>query len=330
LWVGASRAAEGRLTVGSILVFLSYLGTLKSNLKSFTGIYSTLQGARASIDRVMEVIDAGGEVEERAGAAALPPARGHLRLEGVTFGYEGASAVLRGVTLEALPGQTVAVVGPTGAGKSTLVGLVARLFDPWEGRVTIDGRDLREVQLRSVREQVSLVLQEPFLFPVSVAENIAYGRPEATRAEVEVAARAAGAEEFITRLPRGYETVVGERGATLSGGERQRVSIARALLKDAPILVLDEPTSALDARTEASLMGALDGLRRGRTTLIIAHRLSTVRGADRIVVLEGGEVVESGGHEELMARGGLYRSLHDAQFGGASATADAQSVCEVA
>ena len=209
----------------------------------------------------------------------------------------------------------LAIVGATGAGKSTLVSLLPRFFDPDQGTVSIDGHDLRELDLHGVRSAVSLVLQESFLFPISLAENIAYGRPGADRSEIEAAAEAANAHQFITDLPEGYDTVVGERGATLSGGERQRVAIARALLKDAPILILDEPTSALDAETEGQLLGALDNLMAGRTTLIIAHRLSTIRGADRIVVLEHGRVVEEGSHNALLHREGIYARLHGLQFG---------------
>jgi ATP-binding cassette, subfamily B, bacterial len=208
------------------------------------------------------------------------------------------------------PGQTLALVGATGAGKSTLVGLVPRFFDPWQGRVLIDGIDVRDVTLKSLRAQVSLVLQESFLFPLSVADNIAYGRPGATQQEVEAAARAANAHDFISRLEHGYDTVIGERGGTLSGGERQRIAIARALLKDAPILILDEPTSALDAETERLVLEALERLMGGRTTLVIAHRLSTIRNADRIVVLAQGRIVEQGSHAQLVELNGAYRSLH--------------------
>jgi ATP-binding cassette, subfamily B, bacterial len=317
LLVGARAVMAGDLTIGGLLVFVAYVATLHEQVGALTGIYSSLQRARASIDRVTEVLDAEPEVRDRPGARALGRVRGHVRFEDVTFAYEPGRPVLRGVSLEARPGELVAIAGATGAGKTTLASLVPRFFDPERGRVTLDGIDVRDVTLRSLRERVALVLQDSFLFPTTIAENIAYGRPGASQAEIEAAARAANAHAFVSALPAGYETLVGERGATLSGGERQRIAIARALLKDAPVLVLDEPTSALDAETEALVLEALARLVAGRTTLLIAHRLSTVSAADRIAVLAGGRIVEEGTHAQLAAGGGAYARLYgvDARAG---------------
>jgi len=313
LFLGARQVIQGDLTTGGLLVFIAYVATLQGQFSALTGVYPTLQGVRPSIDRVVEVLDAPADVADRRGAVGLSGVRGDVALEGVWFGYGPGRPVLRGVDLVARRGEVVAVVGPTGAGKSTLVSLVPRFFDPDRGRVTLDGHDLRDLRLATVRGSVSLVLQESFLFPFSVAENIAYGRPGASREEIEAAARDANAHEFISRLPEGYETVLGERGASLSGGERQRVAIARALLKDAPVLILDEPTSALDAETEGLLLGALERLMEGRTTVIIAHRLSTIRHADQIVVLRDGQIVERGAHDELLAAEGHYAHMHNLQ-----------------
>jgi ATP-binding cassette subfamily B protein len=311
MWLGARYALRGQVSVGTVLVFLAYLAALYSPLGSMVYTTSTWHAAAANADRVLEILDLTPDVHDRPGARDLP-LKGHVRYEGVTFGY-GPEPVLKEVSLEAKPGEVIAVVGPTGAGKTTLVNLLVRFFDPWSGRVTVDGHDVRDLQVRSLRRQVALVLQDPFLFPLTVAENLAYGRPDATREQVVAAAVAANADEFVRRLPDGYDTVIGQRGATLSGGEKQRLSIARALLKSAPILILDEPTSALDARTESLLLGALERLMAGRTTFIIAHRLSTIRGADRILVLEGGKIVEHGRHDELLARDTLYAHLYRQQ-----------------
>ncbi len=314
LWFGAQHALAGRLDAGPIILFLSYLGSLYAPLESIMYTGSTIQGAAGSGRRVWEILRTETKVADRPGAMPLSAARGHVRLENVTFGYEAGRPVLRNISMDVPAGQTLALVGATGAGKSTLASLVPRFFDPWEGRVLMDGHDLRDIQLKTLRRKVALVLQEPFLFPISVGENIAYGRPQASRKQIEDAARAANAHEFILRLPDGYDTIIGERGATLSGGERQRLSIARALLKDAPVLILDEPTSALDLETEKALLEALERLKSGRTTFIIAHRLSTIRGADHILVLQGGRIAESGTHQDLLRQGGLYANFYHLQY----------------
>ena len=315
LYIGAQFVISNELTIGSLLVFLAYLGTLQGQLKAFTGMYGTLQAAGASVDRIMEVMDAGDEAADSPDAVELTKIQGRVQFENVTVGYEKEYPILKNISFVASPGQTVAIVGPTGTGKSTLVSLIPRFFDPWDGSVSIDGRDIREIKLKSLRDHVGIVLQDPFLFPVTIAENIAYGRPDATIEQIERAAQDANAHEFIEKLPDGYRTKIGERGATLSGGERQRLSIARALLKDAPILILDEPTSALDAQTEEMLLEALKRLMKGRTTFIIAHRLSTIRNADVILVIENGQIVERGNHLELLNNKGLYASMCEIQFG---------------
>ncbi len=315
LWLGGKRVLAGTMTVGELWLFLGYLGALSGPVN---GLATAVGAAFVTVTRgrrVFEVLDAVEEVAERPAARSLGRARGEVVLEDVHFGYTGADgargrAVLRGVTLHAHPGQITAIVGATGVGKSSLVALLSRFYDPWQGRVLVDGYDVRDVELRSLRENVSLVLQEPFLFPMSVAENITFGSPGATRAEVEDAARRAQAHEFIERLPAGYDTVLGEKAVTLSGGERQRIAIARAMLKDAPILVLDEPTSALDAHTESRIVEALAELMRGRTTFIISHRLSTIRQADQILAIQDGRIVERGTHDRLLEQGEVYSRLY--------------------
>jgi ATP-binding cassette subfamily B protein/subfamily B ATP-binding cassette protein MsbA len=318
LYAGGQRVLSGALTVGSLLVFVAYLQSMQRAIESLLNTYGNLKSAEAGVDRVLEVLDADEQVRDKPGAVDLPTrqrgAAGGIRLEAVSFGYQPGRTVLHDISFEVQPGETIALVGPTGAGKTTLVSLIPRFFDPWRGCVMLDGVDIRDISLASLRKQVSLVLQDPFLLPLTVAENIAYGRPDASREAIVSAARAANADRFIRELPQGYDTPLVERGATLSGGQKQRLSIARALLKDAPILILDEPTSALDADTEALLVEALERLTRGRTTFIIAHRLSTIRHADRILVMEKGAIAEIGTHRELIAANGSYARLHALQY----------------
>ena len=313
LLIGARQVLAGHLTIGGLLVFLAYVTTLQTSLVAFAAVRPALQELRPQTRRVCEVLAPDPDLPELRnvpGARRVDRVSGAVSLRGVAFGYEPGRPVLRDIDLEVAAGATVAIVGPTGAGKSTLAGLLLRFFDPDCGSVCFDGQDLRALRLGDVRAQVALVSQETFLFPISLADNLAYGRPTASRQEIEAAARAAYAHEFITQLPDGYDTVVGERGATLSGGERQRIAIARALLKDAPIVILDEPTSALDTVTEAGVLAALDALTAGRTTLVIAHRLASARTADQIVVLDSGRITQVGTHQELLTTPGLYADMH--------------------
>ena len=313
LYVGGLLALEGALTAGTIVVFVSYVASLYEPIEALSHTAQTVQNAAAETDRVMEIMEIEPAVADRPGASDRPVA-GPIRYQDVSFGYEQGRAVLHEISFAADPGEVLAIVGPTGAGKTTLASLLVRFFDPWQGRVTIGGTDIRDFTLRSLRRQIALVLQDPFIFPVTIAENIALGKPDAPREEVVAAAEAANAHTFIERLPEGYDTLVGERGATLSGGEKQRLSIARAFVKDAPLLILDEPTSALDANTEGLLLDALERLMKGRITLVIAHRLSTIRHADEILVLDEGRIIERGPHERLIATGGLYSSLYRRQM----------------
>ena len=313
---GSWAIQSGRLTTGAFVAFFTALFAMYTPIKRLSRVNATLQAALAAGSRVFEVLDRHDEVPEAEDAVLLPRMKGEIEYRSVGFGYsDGHAAILRNVSFVARPGEVVAIVGNSGAGKTTLVNLLPRFYDVTEGAVLIDGIDVRQATLGSLRRQVGLVTQETVLFNDTVFANIAYGLDDVDPAAVESAARAAFAHDFILDLRRRYDTVIGERGSRLSGGQRQRIAIARALLKNPPILILDEATSALDAESERLVQSALANLMEGRTTLVIAHRLATVRDADRIVVLEGGEVREVGRHEELLRReGGIYNRLHDLQF----------------
>ena len=315
LWFGATQVWAGELTVGMLMAFYGYLGMLYQPIQRLTELNLILANSMAAMDRIFEVFDTFPEVQERAGALRIPRATGHIRFEGVSFQYEGREPVLERLTLAIPAGMTAALIGPSGAGKSTLVKLLPRFYDVTGGRILIDGMDLRDVTLKSLREQIAIVSQEPLLFSGTIAENLRYGRASATDDELKAAARAAFADAFIGQLPHGYQTQIGERGIRLSGGQKQRVAIARAFLKDAPIVILDEPTSALDAESEELVKQALIRLLEGRTALIIAHRLSTIEHADVVVVLDGGRVIEQGPHDALLKQpGGLYRRYAEHQL----------------
>lgn len=312
-WVGAQHVWQHVLTIGDMVVFTSYLASLYAPINSIIQTYGTVQGARAGMVRVLEVLEGEQTVPDGTKEFRTPP-RASVEFVDVSFAYTPERETLHHISLEAQPGQMLAIVGPTGAGKSTLVSLLPRFYDPSAGRILLDGTDIRELRLSALRRQISMVLQPPMVFPVSLRDNIAYGRPAATEAEIRRAAEMAQADQFIRRLPQGYDTIIGEAGVTLSEGERQRLTIARALLRDAPILILDEPTSSVDTATEAAIMEALEQVVRGRTTFVIAHRLSTVRRASQIVVVRDGAIVERGAFDELMQRQGAFASLYRTQF----------------
>lgn len=313
LGVGASHVLDGTLTVGQLLVIMAYIASVYQPLEAITSTLGSLRGQAVQLQMAMELLDEIPSIIESPNAVVMDRAKGQLVFENVSFAYDERQLTLKGISFEASAGQVLAVVGPTGAGKSTLISLIPRFYDPAEGRVLLDGTDIRGLTLDSLRRQISMVLQEPLLFSTSIGENIRYGRLEATDEEVEEAAKAANAHDFIMRLPDKYETVLGERGSRVSVGERQRITIARAFLKDAPILILDEPTSSIDSKTEAVILDALDRLMLGRTTIMIAHRLSTVRHADWTVVLNQGEIAEQGTPDDLLAKQGLYAQLSEIQ-----------------
>jgi ATP-binding cassette subfamily B protein/subfamily B ATP-binding cassette protein MsbA len=314
VYAGARAVISGRLSVGELIVFVSYLAQLYVPINQITQSWGLIAGARVGARRVFEVLDVEGDLRDGTRSFPAEGARGDVTWRHVSFAYRSETPVLRDIELEAIAGSKIAVVGPTGAGKSTLLGLLPRFFDPVAGRVEIDGVDLREYRLKSLRDQIAMVLQPPLIFPLSVRDNIAYGRPGAAGEEIEGAARLACIHDLIASLPEGYDTVIGESGVLLSEGEKQRITIARALLRDAPILILDEPTSALDIATEALVITGIERLMAGRTTFIIAHRLSTVQHCDRIVVLDGGRIVEAGGLAELLRRDGLFAQYYRTQF----------------
>ncbi len=306
---GTIRVLDGKLTVGELLVFLSYVGSMYKPVKALAKLSNSFSKGMVSVERIRDVLGQAPQIEDRPHAVWMPPVRGQIELLDVSFTY-GRELALDRVYIDVQAGETVALVGPTGAGKSTIASLIPRLIDPTEGAVCIDGVDLRRVSLRSVRRQVSMVLQDCTLLRGTLRDNIAIGRPWATGADIERAARLALVDEFSSRLPLGLDTPIGERGANLSGGQRQRVAIARAILRDAPILILDEPTSALDPTSEELIIAALQNLPRSRTTLVVAHRMSTIEHADRIVVLDGGRIIETGTHRALLAGDGMYRKFH--------------------
>jgi len=309
VWLGAQRVISGHLSLGTLVVFIQYLRDFYSPIRTLSKLSGHVSRTMVRAEKIAEVLQEEPTVKDRPDAQPAPSFTGHIQFEDVGFGYIPGHPIIFGASFDVRPGQVVALVGPTGAGKSTMAALIPRLYDPTEGRVLIDGTDIREYKLASLQSQLSFVQQNSVLFRASIRENIAYGRPEASFDEIVAAAKIANAHEFIMALPDGYDTVVGERGETISGGQRQRIAIARAVVRNAPILILDEPTTGLDARSERMVLDALDHLMEGRTTIIIAHKLATVRRADLILVVEGGRIAESGSHQELAALGGRYAEL---------------------
>lgn len=314
LWRGSALILAGAMTAGTLTVFISYLASFFKPVQDLAKLTNTIAMASVGVDRVNALLTAETSVQEKADAIDAPRIKGAISFERVAFSYDSETPVLRDVTFEVQPGQLVGVVGHTGSGKSSLVSLIPRFYDPSVGTVRVDGVDLRDYKLHELRRQIAYVLQDTVLFRGTIRDNIAFGRPDADHDEIVEMAKLANAHEFISEMPQGYDSPVGERGLTLSGGQRQRIGIARALIRDSPILILDEPTAALDAESERLVMSALQRLMKDRTVITIAHRLSTIRDADKIVVLEEGRVVEEGTHTELLSAGGRYADLHRIQY----------------
>ncbi len=314
LWYGAREVITGRLTTGKLIAFLGYVSLVTHPLNQLGKTYSLYQRALASAERIFEILDTEPEIKELPGALKLPLIEGYIRFENVSFGYNSKELILENISLEIIPGESVALVGPSGVGKSTLVSLIPRFYDSTSGIVTVDGYDVKKVKVASLRQQISIVPQETILFNGTIGDNIAYGRPEATDEEIAEAAKRSNADRFIESLSQGYDTEVGERGVKISGGERQRIAIARAILRNPRILILDEATSAVDSETELLIQQALRRLMKDRSTLIIAHRLSTIQNANKVVVLSKKRIEDIGSHEELLAQGGFYTKLYKNQF----------------
>jgi ABC-type multidrug transport system fused ATPase/permease subunit len=312
---GTSLIVSGNMTAGALTVYLAYLKSFFKPIKDIAGMTSTLAQTTVALERIQAVLSADEVIKERSGAIAPSRVTGAIAFDRVSFGYDKDNPVLHEVSFSIEPGEVVGIVGPTGSGKSTVLSLLPRFYDPALGRILIDGVDIADYKVAALRSQIGFVLQDSVLFHGTIRENIAYGRPEATDEEIVAAAKIANADDFISRMPLGYESVVGERGETLSGGQRQRIAIARAVIRNSPILVLDEPTAALDAESEHLVIEALRNLMKGRTVIMIAHRLSTLIDADKIIVLKDGVVVEQGPHAALVARGGVYAELHRVQLG---------------